>query len=542
MDQQQPHQHEDDHSDWQGEGPAPPPPPPPNLNLPSSAYGPLQNPPGYAHPIHPVHPQQPRYEPASPGRIISLLISWMVILGVVGLIFLGTLFASSLMESKPNEPDPIGLEMMKLQSRALLMQKSMAPATADDLLDQAYETLYGGTIPQRLRFAVLAGELSGPDEAVAALDETDAAVARHDDVEYSDTEVSVGSALRTLYGDYANDAFDAPSLSADQKALLVQELGWFGELALHPAQGPDREGREEVLAPVQRFMTTVFVMLGFGGFVGFAGLIGLIAMLVLALMRKFPNMIGYRLPYGHVYAETFGIWLLVFFGLQVVVEALPIPIEHALFASAVAFFMSLIVLAWPRIRGIPFSQSRRDIGWTTGKSIFIEPFAGIAAYAMTLPILAIGVAIVFVLMLVQGLIAGVEEMADHFGPTGGPAHPIIQSVGSGQAWPILQLYLVAAVAAPIVEETMFRGVLHRHLRSLTGRWAVPASIIISTLINAFLFAIIHPQGIIAVPALMSLAIAMTLAREWRGTLIPSMIIHGVSNGLVMTLLLMLLGG
>ena len=34
---------------------------------------------------------------------------------------------------------------------------------------------------------------------------------------------------------------------------------------------------------------------------------------------------------------------------------------------------------------------------------------------------------------------------------------------------------------------------------------------------------------------------MTLIREWRGTLVPSMVIHGLSNGLLMSLLWIALG-
>ena len=54
------------------------------------------------------------------------------------------------------------------------------------------------------------------------------------------------------------------------------------------------------------------------------------------------------------------------------------------------------------------------------------------------------------------------------------------------------------------------------------------------------FAAIHPQGWVAMPALMGLATGMTLVREWRGTLVPSMVIHGLSNALVMSMLWILL--
>ena len=102
--------------------------------------------------------------------------------------------------------------------------------------------------------------------------------------------------------------------------------------------------------------------------------------------------------------------------------------------------------------------------------------------------------------------------------------------------------LLAAVAAPIVEETMFRGVLYRHLRDATRSLGLLLSILVSATVNAFVFAVIHPQGWVAIPALMSLAYAFTLMREWRGSVIPSMIMHAVSNGLVMTLLILALSG
>ena len=87
---------------------------------------------------------------------------------------------------------------------------------------------------------------------------------------------------------------------------------------------------------------------------------------------------------------------------------------------------------------------------------------------------------------------------------------------------------------------MFRGVLYRHLRDATRRWGTVASILVGTLINSFVFAIIHPQGWVAVPALMSLAINFSLMREWRGTLIPAMILHAIQNGLVFGLLMFIL--
>ncbi len=82
---------------------------------------------------------------------------------------------------------------------------------------------------------------------------------------------------------------------------------------------------------------------------------------------------------------------------------------------------------------------------------------------------------------------------------------------------------------------MFRGVLYRHMRESTCRWPLLLSFATSALVVSFVFAVIHPQGLVAVPALMSLAIGFTIMREWRGSLISCMIAHGLNNALVMSL-------
>ena len=106
---------------------------------------------------------------------------------------------------------------------------------------------------------------------------------------------------------------------------------------------------------------------------------------------------------------------------------------------------------------------------------------------------------------------------------------------------LLQVLFLAGVIAPIVEETMFRGVLYRHLRETTRSLGFVVSAFLSAITVSFMFAVIHPQGPLFVPVLMGLAFGFTLAREWRGTLIPSIIAHGLNNTLVLCLNIFLLG-
>ena len=52
----------------------------------------------------------------------------------------------------------------------------------------------------------------------------------------------------------------------------------------------------------------------------------------------------------------------------------------------------------------------------------------------------------------------------------------------------------------------------------------------SALFISLLFAAIHPQSYVVIPALASLAFGFSLLREWRGSLIAPMVGHSLHNG------------
>ncbi len=65
-------------------------------------------------------------------------------------------------------------------------------------------------------------------------------------------------------------------IDADDRTFLVDQLGWFGELALAPAGTSDQAAREQVLEPAHRiFAVLLGAMIGLCtlGFFGFVGLI-----------------------------------------------------------------------------------------------------------------------------------------------------------------------------------------------------------------------------------------------------------------------------
>ncbi|MEO1084927.1 MAG: CPBP family intramembrane glutamic endopeptidase [Acidobacteriota bacterium] len=124
-----------------------------------------------------------------------------------------------------------------------------------------------------------------------------------------------------------------------------------------------------------------------------------------------------------------------------------------------------------------------------------------------------------------GVVAGVLDQPPH--------HPILDWV-QGAGW--VELGLLASVAvlwAPVVEESLFRGVFYHYLRGRSGP-------VLSAFLVSLAFAAIHPQGLAGIPFLISLAMTLAFVREWRGSLIAPITVHLLHNGLVMTLLFSLL--
>jgi membrane protease YdiL (CAAX protease family) len=230
--------------------------------------------------------------------------------------------------------------------------------------------------------------------------------------------------------------------------------------------------------------------------------------------------------------------MLLFFALTVaasfVVQDHP---DSQILVSSVASVLSLGALFWPALRGAPWNQVRRDTGLLLGDKPIREVFWGVVCYVSNIPVLVIGVTAT--LVLVQ-LYSAVADQPGGLESTESPTHPVVQWAGSAGWMGRAQIFLLACVVAPIIEEVVFRGVLYRHLRESTRKWRAGASVAFSVGLTSLVFAVIHPQGLLATPALMAVATGLSLAREWRGSLVASMVMHATNNGLLVILLFVLL--
>jgi membrane protease YdiL (CAAX protease family) len=456
----------------------------------------------------------------APRRVGRPLLAWLVILGVVGFV-LGRNQRSAAEASQ--ESDSLTQEM---QARYLVGLSRLTGSASKAAYDQA-RVLNRGPYGERLRFVTVAGELAGREEAREQLRELDAAVARGAIDPPSPQQRELADTLQRLYREQEGGL--AKPLTADESQELRERLGWFGDLALAPT---DEEAKARALAPARRTAVGLIGWVGVMLLLGLAGLILGVLLLIFALLGRLQRGLECGSPYGGVYAETFALYLLLFLGGAFALGRLPVGPDYRMALSGVAALGGLAALAWPVLRGVPWRQVREEIGWTWGRRPALEPVVGVGCYLTALPLLLLGLLTYLLLNFILR----------HLGvPVSEPSHPAAEwVVRSG--WGVrVQVLIDACLVAPLVEETMFRGVLYRHLREASCRVRRVGSVLFSAAVSSLVFAIIHPQGVVFVPVLAGLAVAFALAREWRGTLIPPMVAHGLNNGMTMLLLLVIAG-
>lgn len=320
-------------------------------------------------------------------------------------------------------------------------------------------------------------------------------------------------------------------IEENSRAPLEKQLGWFASL-IRSKDADDTFG-DEIRATSKR---TAFSMMGAGavGLTAFLlGIVFFVIFLILLSQNRFQfNYSKSELPSPtrkHLFLEAFAIYML-FMALGHVFAV----IFHPYFAIAGYAVSFLLALFWPKIRGISWKETRAMIGWKRGNGFFKEVGSGIVGYLCMLVFLFVGVVIMLICAVIAAALQGDPSMAQPGSGTQG-SHPIVGMLDQADSFVgKLKLFLLAAVMAPLLEETMFRGALHRFMRH---RWGF----FLSALVGGIIFAVVHPQGWIAVPALTAMGMGFSLLREWRNSLIASMTAHAIHNGAIVCMILLLIG-
>jgi membrane protease YdiL (CAAX protease family) len=364
------------------------------------------------------------------------------------------------------------------------------------------------TPDDQFRAAMAAGELIDTDEALKRMD-TLAGVAPE-----LAQDAGVARAI------YAHEPVDDARWSA-----FHDKYGWFAELAQSngkPDADPQRAG---VLNSGYRVVITTVVALMAIALLGFVGLGLLILGIVLwskgrIRMAFSPAQIpGTTAPLAdrRLYVQGFAIYLFCMmtfgYGMRFIFGKSPITLWMEVIPLTIAFALGI---GWPLFFGQGVAEWRATFGFHRGRGFFREVGSGLVGYLAGLPIVAIGFFATAILIKITGINA---------------SHPINQVLG-GSWLDVLAAFVLAAILAPIMEESMFRGALFAHLREHFGWW-------ISAPTVGVIFAIIHPQGWVALPVLGSIGFVFCGIREWRGSIIPSMAAHAFHNTIALLVALAL---
>ncbi|HYE63707.1 MAG TPA: CPBP family intramembrane glutamic endopeptidase [Phycisphaerales bacterium] len=462
-------------------------------------------------------------EPGVPdrGSPLAAKIAW-----VITFVLMAVLVIKQQMpvEAPPIQPTNPGLVSPPEQGDAFALTAKLTVAMKSLLggqsAVQAMESLdqQAATEPDRLRLAIVAAELQGTKEALLRLEQVKAEGDLVEDVQI----------LRAAY--QGEGRVTDP---AAQKRL-ADHHGWFGRLAaLHgvPENNADREALFDFV-PRVLFAFVLLAVVLFVAIVG--GIAAFIAMLIQLSNGRIRRAFVPPAPGGSVYLESFPFFVAGFlalslgFALYSHVSGNQSP-TLAIAQLATQWVLALFPLYPVVFRGVPFREWRHQIGLHAGRGFWREVGAGLYGYFAGLPLLAAAIAISFGVVIVRMII---EKML-HGVPGGPPANPIADVLGKGSPALIVALFILATLWAPLVEETVLRGALFRHLRSRMRLFG-------AALVSALFFGLMHGYNILLLTPVITIGFIFALMREWRGSLIGSITAHFLHNATVLTVVIVLL--
>ncbi|MBK7403242.1 MAG: CPBP family intramembrane metalloprotease [Phycisphaerales bacterium] len=336
----------------------------------------------------------------------------------------------------------------------------------------------------------------------------------------SDEEVvKDAGVMETLYSDGVG------ALTGPEKSRLKERYGWLGELALTHDQPEESPARQTLFKDSGWAIALIFLV----GAVGLVAVVGGLTMGCIAVVMFYSGRLKRRFeppaPGGSVYLETFAIFLLAFGVLHVSAGLVAARAPGAPWlepAVLIAQWCMLATIFWPLLRGVTFGGWRDAVGWRAPRGVLREVFAGVAGYFACLPLFFVGILVTIVLNILASRVFG-----DAARP---PSNPIVDLFKQSGPFGLILFLTLATMWAPIVEETIFRGSVFRHMRGRTGAF-------VAAVCTAFLFAYMHSYGPLMTAPLIALGFGFAMIREWRGSLIGSMTAHCLHNSTLMVIML-----
>ncbi|MCK4872529.1 MAG: CPBP family intramembrane metalloprotease [Phycisphaerales bacterium] len=504
-----------------------------------------QTPPPDPHdPQHPQHPHDPARtpplwkapqpaEPALVGPRCSGWLSWAVILLAVASVIIGQVLLTIASTGGQISPDDEAATaaMLELQCKVVFAAELLSPGAGTMQLADINQ--YAITPGLTRRLAALNASLPTTPESEARqrnIEQALGLLAGNTNEEEEPTELDA-LVHQAILGE--------TPLDTAQVEMLDRELGWFGQVLTTRDLPPTSPDRRAIEGKAMMFMGAIVVLLIVGGLAGLAGLV----LLIIGLVNRYSgSLVLHRGPVqarGGVYLQAFAVYLglylivtqgvLMLLGATGLLDRIGLSIETVGMTGLV--IASVVAVVWPILRGVPGAMARSDLGLHRGRGILTEIGCGIIGYFSILPIFGMGVIATLILGFIMQYVLQATGQVDPNAPPQIISHPVLVWISQGGFGVRLGVLLLAACFAPFFEEIMFRGALFADLRRRMS--FIPAA-----LLMALIFAAIHPQGIVAVPALASLAFGFAILREWRGSLIAPMVAHALHNGtLVMVMII-----
>lgn len=409
--------------------------------------------------------------------------------------------SSSGAESSEVAADPADLALLKIQGQIVIAAATFSPKEIESTLEDLSEVSEGdravASIALLESFIAIGGR--GGGDPVSTLDG------------FSE---SVSPSLRSL-----TEKAVTEGINEEERVELESEVGWFSRLAPSPGlESPP--GAMEI-------RTRSMLLAGIGGLFFMAALLGIVAGGILLFLFVHRERVegGVRLfdrgqtPQG-IMLECFALYLGIMAGGEWIARFLHPGMMVSVYGLSVA-----IPLLWPRVRGIRWKSFARSIGFHTGRGFWKEVGAGFVGYLGVIALASIGIFLTLLLAFTVEKAGGMMNPGEGGGgaPLAPETHPIVGWIYTGGWQARILCLLLAAGFAPFFEELLFRGALHRYLR---GRYGFVAS----ALLTGLIFAALHPQGWLGIPALAAMGVGFSLIREWRDSLIAPMVAHAINNG------------
>lgn len=318
------------------------------------------------------------------------------------------------------------------------------------------------------------------------------------------------------------DVFSASKLTAEQAADVEKRLlkgGFISTLATAEAwEKAGQKGKRDALLPASSAVSLIALALG-GCFAFVLGIILWVAYLIGRLQGSWPPkgmpLEEISLPQADQLAvrcaQIFGLFLAVpivlhyaFAGLKG--AGLPESVRTNIGSLALyAAILGSALLLFRKHSGQKITLS--SIGVNT-KNLWSNIGWGLSMAIANVPL------VLATAMLGNVLFSWLPKAE----------HPVtVELQTNTDLFTTITLLLVASVGAPILEEIMFRGTLLPALSKVLKR---P---VLAILLQGLIFATIHPTGIPAWLALATIGAMSGFLSRQTGSLIPSMVMHGVHN-------------